>query len=494
MAEPGTPGTGASADATGGASRPLATAAIVLAILATAAVYFWWAGWFEPRWSTPEPTGHHLPLYGRSLLGGHSWVKEAPPEMVKLPNPYDPEQYRAYFYVDLSYYRGFFYSYYGVVPALTLFAPWTALTGAYLTEGFAAAFTLSLAFAVAVLLLRAVWLRHLPRAPGWAFAIATVAIGFGDLSLLFLMLPPHPRVVQASAWLWLLLALAASWQALHSARRGPAWLAAASLACGLMVGSRSSHLGACALLLPVAWVVLRGQPARAVAPASVARVACAFLPLVAIGLGLAWFNQVRFGSPFEFGVRYWLDGASRPGLRFFSLEPLPDNVFGHLFRVPPVERDFPFLSWSDESLGALVLLPFAWLALLVPIGIRGQRPADRTPFAAFALAVALVPVPILLAISLLPVHYVRHEADFVLPLGWLAALGLLSAAHAWRDRPAARRVLAVVAVVLTLVSVVTTVLHAMGDWNRPEIPWLEPLLSAPVRAWEALHGSPGTAP
>jgi len=466
----------------------LAWIPIVFAILATSVAYFAWAGWFEPRWSTPEPSGHHLPLYGRSLLSGHPWVHEASPQMQALPNPYDPEQYRSYFHVDLSYYRGHFYSYYGVVPVLTLFAPWTALTGAYLTEGFAAALTLSLAFALSILLLRAVWVRHLPRAPGWAFAIATLALGFGDLSLLFLMLPPHPRVVQASAWFWLLVAFAASFAALHSNRRGPAWLALASLACGLMVGSRSSHLGACVLLLPVAGVVLRGQSARGIPPVSLARVAAALSPVVAIGLALAWFNQVRFGSPFEFGVRYWLDGASRPGLRFFSLEALPGNVLGHLFRVPAIDSEFPFLSWSDESLGALVLLPFVWLALLVPAGVRAQAAGDRVPFAAFALAVALVPLPILLAISLLPVHYVRHEADFVLPLAWLAATGLLSGAHVLRDRPAARRALAVVATLLALVSVATTVLHAMGDWNHPEIPWLEALLSAPVRAWRALRG------
>lgn len=493
MAEPRADRRGSRDASPAGTGGP-ASLAILLAILATAAVYFGWAGSFESRWSTPEPSGHHLPLYGRSLLEGHPWVKEAPPEMSRLPDPYDPEQYRSYFYVDLSYFRGFFYSYYGVVPALTLFAPWTAATGAYLTEGFAAALYLSLAFAVSILLLRAAWLRHLPRAPGWAFAIATVVLGFGDLSLLLLMLPPHPRVVQASAWFWLTVALSASWAALHSSRRSVAWLAVASLACGLMVGSRSSHLGACALLLPVAWVVSRGQPSRGVGPVPAGRVARAFAPLIAIGLALAWFNQVRFGSPFEFGVRYWQDGASRPGLRFFSLEPLPGNVLGHLFRWPPIEAEFPFLSWSDESLGALVLLPFSWLALLVPIGLRVQRASDRTPLAAFALALALVPPPILLVISLLPVHYVRHEVDFVLPLAWLAALGLLSAAHAWRDRPAALRALAAIATILALVSVTTTVLHAMGDWNHPEIPWLEGLFSAPARAWQALRGPPAAPP
>jgi len=127
-----------------------------LAMLVVACAYFAWVGWNEPRWTTPEPTGHHLPLYGRSLLEGHAWVMPAPPEMRRLPDPWDPEQYRGLAVFDLSYWDGHFYSYFGVVPAATLFAPWTALAGTYLTEAFAAALYASAGFAVAFGLLLAV--------------------------------------------------------------------------------------------------------------------------------------------------------------------------------------------------------------------------------------------------------------------------------------------------------------------------------------------------
>ena len=471
-------------------SGPAALLAL-LATLVVGATYFWWVAQQEPRWVTEAPTGHHLPLYGKSLLEGHLYVKQAPPEMTRLPNPYDPEQYRSYFYVDLSYYRGYFYSYYGVVPALTLFAPWTALTGTYLTENFAAALYLSLAYAVALRLLLAMRRRYLSDAPAWAIALGATVLAFGNLGLFLLMTPPHPRVIQACAWFWLVVALAASFAAVQPGRHGVRWLAVASLACGLMIASRPSHLGAAALLLPPAWLLRCGQPAHGVAPVPWSRLCAALLPLVAIGAAIAWFNQARFDSPFEFGTRYWQDGADRPGVRVFSLAPIPENVRGHLLRVPALEAEFPFLPFGDESLGALVMLPFVWLALLLPIGWRVQERGDRSSFGALVLGAALVPWPILLAISLIPVHYVRHEMDFVLPLAWLGAVGLLSGAHAWRSRPIARRALVIVAAMLALVSVLTTVCVAMADWNHPEIPWLGPLLDAPVRAWNSLARSGG---
>ena len=217
-------------------------------MVAVACAYFAWAGWNEPRWVTDAPTGHHLPLYGKSLLEGHAWVKPAPPEMARLPDPWDPEQYRGLNYFDLSYFDGYLYSYFGVAPALTLFAPWTALTGRFLTEGFAAPLYASLGFVVAFSLLLAVRRRHLPAAPGWAVLLAGAVLAFGNLSLLLLLPLFYGQVVQASAWFWLAVALAASFTSLQPGRRPAPWLALASLACGLMVASRASHAAAVLLL------------------------------------------------------------------------------------------------------------------------------------------------------------------------------------------------------------------------------------------------------
>ncbi|MGD1019609.1 MAG: hypothetical protein ABSA12_09845, partial [Verrucomicrobiia bacterium] len=71
--------------------------------------------------------------------GQLSLKKDVPSEFAQLADPYDPttnERYRhgpARLH-DLSYYKGKFYLYFGVTPAVLLFWPYAALTGHYLSQ------------------------------------------------------------------------------------------------------------------------------------------------------------------------------------------------------------------------------------------------------------------------------------------------------------------------------------------------------------------------
>lgn len=466
-----------------------------LVVLVVACAYFAWAGWNEPRWSTPEPTGHHLPLYGRSLLEGHTWVMPAPEAMRRLPDPWDPEQYRGLAYFDLSYWQGHFYSYFGVVPALTLFAPWTALTGAHLTEGFAAALYASAGFAVAFGLLLVVRRRLLPAAPGWSVALAGAVLAAGNLVLLLLLPLFYGQVVQASAWFWLAVALAAGFASTGPGGRTAPWLALSSLACGLMVGSRPSSIGASFLLVPFLAVAIsdrrdrRGRSRKDEASWTLA--AAAVLPLAAVIAGLLAFNHVRFGSPFEFGLRYQQFGQDRRGQALFSLDWAGEHLVAHLFGRPPMDGVFPFFANEPTTLGALVFLPFDWLVLLVPAGLALRDAGDRRRFVAVASAAAIATLAILLVTSAFYLAIARHAVDFLLPASWLAALGLVASAHALRGNLAARRTLAILATILATISIVTTLCAGMADWNHPELPWFERAMNAIARLLAAFGGAGG---
>ncbi|MGD1021001.1 MAG: hypothetical protein ABSA12_16970 [Verrucomicrobiia bacterium] len=60
--------------------------------------------------------------------------KEVPPGFAQLADPYDPAANAPYWLLDLSYYKGKFYLYFGVTPAVLLFWPYAALTGHYLSQ------------------------------------------------------------------------------------------------------------------------------------------------------------------------------------------------------------------------------------------------------------------------------------------------------------------------------------------------------------------------
>jgi hypothetical protein len=55
--------------------------------------------------------------------------KEVPPGFASLADPYDRTANAPYGVLDLSYYKGKFYLYFGVTPAVVLFWPYAALTG-----------------------------------------------------------------------------------------------------------------------------------------------------------------------------------------------------------------------------------------------------------------------------------------------------------------------------------------------------------------------------
>jgi hypothetical protein len=66
--------------------------------------------------------------------GQLSLKKEAPPGLAQLADPYDRTANARYGVLDLSYYKGKFYLYFGITPAVMLFWPYVALTGHYLPQ------------------------------------------------------------------------------------------------------------------------------------------------------------------------------------------------------------------------------------------------------------------------------------------------------------------------------------------------------------------------
>src|SRR5262245_30620992 len=96
----------------------------------TLAVYLWSArsGVLEYWSSKASATYYNLLVQG--LRDGQLSVKrEAPPELARLPDPYDPAANAPYRWLadaplhDLSYYRGKLFLYFGITPALVLFWP-----------------------------------------------------------------------------------------------------------------------------------------------------------------------------------------------------------------------------------------------------------------------------------------------------------------------------------------------------------------------------------
>ena len=191
--------------------------------------------------------------------GQLSLKKEVPPGLAQLADPYDPTanavyQARPYRLLDLSYYKGRLYLYFGVTPALILFWPFVALTGHYLFHRQAVVIFCAIGFLASVGLLRALWRRYFAEVSVGVVAAGALALGLATGVPVMLPRSDVYEVAISCGYMLTMLALGAIWCALHEPERRCRWLAAASVAYGLAVGAR-----------PVV-AVWRGHPAGAGSP------------------------------------------------------------------------------------------------------------------------------------------------------------------------------------------------------------------------------------
>lgn len=311
-------------------------------------------------------------LLTRGFLKGHLAMDlEADPFLATLKNPYDLAQRAGHGLHDASYYKGKYYLYFGVTPALVLFLPFRLITGVYLDEGAASLFFASLGLLTMVGLLTAVRVRYFSRSPRWVFTAALFGLGLADMMPALLRRASFWEVPITAAHACAVLGLGAIFKAIHSKSR-ILWIGFGSLALGAAVGARPVYLLGCAsLLMPlVFWA--RGGAWREVAWRHALLAAVG--PAALIGIGLALYNWLRFDSPFQFGQNYQMsaDGVNPVffslsylwyGVRLYWLEPAGWSPFFPFVTVispppPPLGQ-----LGVENPYGILPNIPYIVLAL-----------------------------------------------------------------------------------------------------------------------------------
>jgi superkiller protein 3 len=396
-------------------------------------------------------------LLVQGFQSGQLNVKREPaPGLTKLSNPYDPAANAPYVWdvrhlaYEMSYYKGKLYLYFGVTPALVLFWPYAILTGHYLEHKDAAVIFFAVGFIVAAGLLRAIWRRYFTEANVWPVAAGILALGLGSGILEMLASCDVYEVAKACAFAFTLLALDAIWSALRDPKQQIKYLALASLAYGLAIGSRPSLLfGAIILLVPVAraWCAgganLRWRTGLLFIAASV--------PVTLIVSGLMLYNYLRFDSPFEFGWHYQLTSFQNHGARQFSFSYLWYNFRFYFLQPMHWTGQFPFLSpvqilplpvgyngTEAGYSGILTNYPIVWLALAVPLAWKGRVVEELSDLRWFALATFLFFLTSIGTLCLFFASGNGYESDFLPELLLLAAIGILGAEravaglHVWR--------------------------------------------------------------
>jgi tetratricopeptide (TPR) repeat protein len=400
------------------------------------------------------------------FLAGHVYLRrEVPPAFAQLADPYDPAQnapFREppYYLYDLSYFRGRIYAYFGPAAAVLLFLPYHVLTGAYLSYKAAAMLLVSLSFLAVAVLACDARRRYAPAMPDWLLATALLAPGIASVLPSLLARVDVWEVPVAAVCAFIALSLLCLWRAWHASAARYRWLAGASLALGLAVGSRPTALALTALLGLFLVEERLGPGGRW----NLRSLGAAALPLTACLAALAAFNYGRFGNLLDSGHSYQLAGDQYESrMRLFSLRYIWDNVRLYYLHPAPWVARFPFVgdasaialssghAETELTFGLLLNVPLAWCAL-------GALPAARRRDGlGFLVRAGLLAAAAEAGLFLLFfASNIRYEIEFLFPLIFLAVLGLI----AGEGRPGGSRLWRILWIVLAIPSVAFALGHA----------------------------------
>jgi hypothetical protein len=401
--------------------------------------------------------GKYNMLADALLAGQTALLVEPSPELKALPDPYDPLQNHpptgAVCIHDVSYYKEKYYLYFGVVPAVVLYAPFKFVTGCDLPEPMGALILALLALAWGGRLLTVLVDRFYPQTgPVTRFALVA-ALGLSNYYPYLLRSPLVYEVAILAGQATLLGGLYYMARGSLGERVKPLSLAVGSLLLGMAVGCRP-HLGAVGMLVFVAlgWWWLRGVRERGVR-ASAGLAAAILGPWMLVLALLGWYNYDRFGSPLEFGTKYNLISGSinLTKVKLLNTNRLLFDLKAYLFQRPVLQPAFPYVDLrfpSDPVMpegnfgfapvaGVMITLPALWLACLAPlVGASAWRKGQRELPVVLAILIG-GGVGLLLTLSLFGCC-MRYVVDFVGLLLVASLLVFAGLVHRLPDRPALR--------------------------------------------------------
>lgn len=406
--------------------------------LAAAAAVIWFLHWTVAA-NNGFASWEHLDYYQMLVRGwqkGQLHLDYPPaPELLALPDPYDPARNEGLKLGDATLYRGKYYLYFGAAPAFTLMLPYALLTRGAMTMGTAVFVFASLAFLTASGLWLAIRRRYFPGSAVWLAPLGLLLLGSGTHLLALAQRPMIWELPIAGGVFFSLLAVAACYRAAHG-RRPALAMAAAGLSLGLAVGSRPTCLFAAPLLLGPLWLAARERrPERDWRRMAVAAV----VPLGLCGLALMWHNHARFDSPLEFGQNYQLSGAHEGQQTHFSPRYFAHNFAVYFFQALHWTAEFPFAMacgvdvpsipgyfGTEEVSGLVATFPYVALIVALPLAWWRREPAEARAFTAALGSAAGCALPVTGLILCYFSTCARYQTDFAVGFGLLALVGMLA--------------------------------------------------------------------
>jgi hypothetical protein len=430
------------------------------------AFYYWTATSSAGPFAFRTDAGDHYNQLADGFLSGHLYLTRTPaPELLALPNPYDPVANQPWQFHDATLYQGHYYLYFGPVPVLTAFLPCKQLLKVSPSPNFVVWLYATVGYAFACRLLWRLLIAAAAR-PGLPMsAVAFAALGLAQFTPVLLRRPVVYEVAITAGFCFLMGGLLLLARIALSEQKPSAFSTMlAGFFLGLLPGCRP-HLVLVTIGVTIWYAAFLAKERRLAAREWCEEMVWFCTPITICGVALLWYNWARFGSMFEFGVSHMLTNSPNTvGIRLSLKNVVPD--LKDLLFLPPVKlTGFPFIELrriNDEpTVGSLVLMPLTAIGCALAPFVFWRQKRMLWMAALFTLSGGIT----LLFLSLTGNSNARYQLDYT-PALWVLALSALLHLTVGAGRSWVRRSMAALIVAGCLWSAGATALLSIQGYDE----------------------------
>jgi len=369
---------------------------------------------------------------------------EVPKALLSAERPYDDkyrlqhgmfininrnlDNYENALVLDVTLYNGKFYSYYGILPVILLFAPYKLITGNYLPSSMGTFLFASLATVLLMLLWKQIAQNYLKKLPYFFFLIGGGALYACSFIPIHLVDKHFHLIAQYSALAFVFLGV------IMLLRNH---LLISSFSFALAVACRPTALFWSFLIPVMLW-----DKRKELINASRYLLAV-IIPFIIVGSILAWYNYARFDSPFSFGETHLImmtnqDMYSQVGI-VGKIHSLIKTFLFVLFNPPNLDLTFPFVSakvsnipiaitnlfHESEKIVGIFCFPIMWFLFYI-------RKIDiLRNFIIAGIFISLLNIAL--------IAFAARNWRYAMDYSWILAIGALICAFQLQEKEAAIR-------------------------------------------------------
>ena len=270
---------------------------------------------------------------------------EVSDNLKKLENPYDPTiKNRKDYYWDYAYYKGKYYTYFGVVPCLLTYLPYFVITKNDLNNKYVLFLGSSLFLVASFFLMKQLCNKYFKKTTYIWYLLLTLFYVFASGVLTSLSFPTFYTVPILFGMLFVTMGLGFWLKSTCYEKLKKRYLTLGSTCMALVAGCRPQMLIASFLAFIIFKDYLfKKEEGCLFSKKSIKETLCALLPFIIIGGLIAYYNYARFGSIFDFGANYNLT-TNDMTKRGFKFDRIFLGLYYYLLSPSRLKLIFPFIN------------------------------------------------------------------------------------------------------------------------------------------------------